>query len=239
MHRGSLQDICLEINKKKQASKPIIEKEKEKPKKKESVESIKKKYEEPVQVNLKNLKPVKNIEPVEHQNGENHYQVEEEIEKPKVIETVQPKTIETSQPKSIGNDVGGKTVGIDLQPPKPLPRSTRSNSIDLLEDRPVAKPRMHKNSIDSSQPNSLTDYSEMENENNEIERRNDLTTNIVIEKSQPSVIQSVNPNLPISGGYKVRHGDFVLFFFMIRVASPVLTFLKPESCGENFWELGF
>ena len=103
---------------------------------------------------------------------------------------------EGKKEKSKGFD---DSTTMEILPPKPMPRSSRSNSIDVysFEDRPIAKPRTHKNSLESSQSVILeTPYKKLESED-------DL--NILIERAQTCVIQSVNPLMPISGGYKVRN----------------------------------
>lgn len=112
---------------------------------------------------------------------------------PAAKETVVSRNGDLTDEETVCENGKMKELENDIAPPKPKPRSSRSNSVDFVEDRPIAKPRTHKNSIDSVQGLLLEKADE-----------EDGLTGLVIEKIQPCVIQSVNPNMPISGGYKVR-----------------------------------
>ncbi|KAK6630379.1 hypothetical protein RUM44_005046 [Polyplax serrata] len=172
LHRGSLQELCAEINNRKtsrnQTKQPPMERE-TKPKPKQEPDLLKKIQEDPLREAMKNFNPIRNGTG-SNQNGD-----------------------------TTGGDFNGeatetlKDLDNDANPPKPMPRSSRSNSVDIYEDRPIAKPRMHKNSLDPSQTFVLDAF------------RKDVEEEYS-EKFQPAVIQSVNPLMPITGGYKPRLG---------------------------------
>ncbi|KAL0269014.1 UNVERIFIED_CONTAM: hypothetical protein PYX00_010761 [Menopon gallinae] len=164
LHRGTLQEICTIINKKKVNN---CENEMIRPCVTNEIKSFEKmmKFEAPEMKNTVSAAKETSVS----RNGDL---------------TDEDTVCENGKTRDFENDVA---------PPKPKPRSSRSNSVDFVEDRPIAKPRTHKNSVDSVQGLLLERADE-----------EDGLSGLVIEKIQPCVIQSVNPNLPISGGYKVR-----------------------------------
>lgn len=127
-------------------------------------------------------------------------------------------------------------------PPKPRPRNARSNSIEMNEDRPIAKPRMSRpdaepedfrprlrrtqtdsvqdggipilrraNTCVQQEPDSQITVAEARpilrrsntDMNEETKMRADLMESE--KEDRKTVIQSVNPNLPVTGGYKVAY----------------------------------
>lgn len=176
-----MQELCADINKKqitkKQANDCGIEKESKL--KKEPMEVVKKFQEDSFRSSLKSVSSIRNGT-LDNQNGE----AEEEEKEVKSEDEINGETVEKL-----------RELETETLPPKPMPRSSRSNSVDIFEDRPVAKPRTHKNSLESSQTIILEAFRKSEADDEFI----------FIEKVQPCVIQSVNPLMPISGGYKVRN----------------------------------
>lgn len=186
-----MQELSLELSKKHEHETEVRDFTFEKlyKSKNETTEDLQNVCEAPFQACLKNLKPVRNGTVGNH-NG----QTEESIIGGEETEII-------------------KELGNEISPPKPMPRSSRSNSVDFCEDRPIAKPRTHKNSLESSQSIILEVLQKPEAED-------DFSAG---DRSPPSVIQSVKPLMPVSGGYKVRHSSskssllFVCMFVLLNV----------------------
>lgn len=130
-------------------------------------------------------------------------------------------------------------------PPKPRPRNARSNSIEMNDDRPVAKPRttrldsepedfrprLRRTQIDSPHEGGIpvlrrantcvqpeTDAQQLTvaearpvlrrsntDMNEEPKMRADMMESEKEQQERKAVIQSVNPHLPVTGGYKVSY----------------------------------